>query len=93
MERIKMNEKQNKIIEAYHQIYNCFHTTPLASNQKEFLARLGKLREALNNLQKLECRAVEQHEFHLGLTDKEYKELQSELVNKFVDDSAFYYNG
>jgi len=90
-----MNEKQNKIFEAYHQIYNYYYTIPMASDQKEFLARLDKLREAVRNLQSLECRGVEQWEFHLGLTDKEYRELQKEIIEKLGEgqSSEFYYNG
>jgi hypothetical protein len=78
-----MNEKQNKIIEAYHEIYNCLHEIPLASDQKEFLTRFHKFQKSVCNLQKLECRGVEQHEFHLGLTDKEYKALRLELIYRF----------
>ena len=74
-----MNEKQTKIFEAYQEIYNWFHLTPKASNQKEFLDRLSKLREAVKNTQALECRGVEQYEFHLGLTDFEFDEVMKEI--------------
>ena len=74
-----MNEKQAKIFYAYKEIYNWFYLTPKSSNQKEFLDRLNKLREAVRNTQALECRGVEQHEFHLGLTDFEFDELMKEI--------------
>ena len=79
-----MNEKQTKIFEAYQEIYNWFHLTPKASNQKEFLDRLNKLREAVKNTQALECRGVEQYEYHLGLNDFEFEKLMKE-IQSFAD--------
>ena len=80
-----MNEKQTKIFEAYKEIYSYFHLTPRGHNQEEFLVRLGKLSESVQKMYKLECRGVEQHEFHLGLTDKEYEELQKQIIEKLED--------
>ena len=90
-----MNQKQTKIFEAYKEIYSHFHSTPRASDQEEFLVRLGRLSKSIQKMYKLECRGVEQHEFNLGLTEREYLELQKEIIEKLGDgeSSAFYYNG
>lgn len=79
-----MNEKQTKIFEAYKNICNFSYEISEAKNQKDFLARLNKLREAIRNMQELECRGVEQYEYHLGLNDFEFDELMKQ-IKSFVD--------
>jgi len=74
-----MNEKQTKIFEAYKDICSFTYEISEAKNQEDFLDRLDELRNAIRNMQALECRGVEQHEFHLGLRDFEFDELMKEI--------------
>jgi hypothetical protein len=79
-----MNEKQTKIFEAYKNICSFTYEISEAKSQEDFLDRLHELRKAIRNMQALECRGVEQHEFHLGLRDFEFDELMKE-IQLFVD--------
>lgn len=74
-----MNEKQTKIFEAYKNICSFTYEISEAKNQKDFLTRLNELRKAIRNMQALECRGVEQYEFHLGLDDFEFEKLMKEI--------------
>ena len=74
-----MNEKQTKIFEAYKNICGFTYKISEAKNQEDFLDRLDELRNAIRNMQALECRGVEQYEFHLGLRDFEFDDLMKEI--------------
>ena len=79
-----MNDKQNKILDAYKVIYNRVYEIAQAKNQDDFLSRVDYLQAAITSIRKLQERGVEQWEFHLGLTDNEFDVLMSEM-NNWID--------